>query len=190
MSVLKAFNNLSSNNLTIGQKLKIPTSTSGTTQNIYTVQSGDTLYKIATQNNTTVDILKELNNLTNNTLSIGQQLMLPSKEIIEVPSNTINYTVKKGDSLYALAKTYNTTVDNIKTLNNLTSNTLSIGQILKIPTTEIIETPTTTITYTVVPGDTLYSIAREYNTTVNNLKSLNSLTSNILSVGQTLIISP
>lgn len=116
--------------------------------------------------------------------------MLPSKEIIEIPSNTINYTVKKGDSLYAIAKTYNTTVDNIKTLNNLTSNTLSIGQILKIPTTEIIETPTTTVTYTVEPGDTLYSIARQYNTTVNNLKELNSLTSNILSVGQTLIISP
>ena len=170
--------------------LKLSSSTEPPTTNTYIVQSGDTLYKIASQNNTTVDILKELNNLTSNILAIGQQLKLPSTEIIEIPSTTINYTVKSGDTLYALAKTYNTTVDIIKTLNNLTTNKLSIGQILKIPKTEIIETPTSTITYTVKPGDTLYSIAREYNTTVNNLKELNNLTTNILLVGQTLIISP
>ena len=42
------------------------------------------------------------------------------------------YTVKKGDTLYSIANAYNTTVDNIKNKNNLTSNTLSIGQILLI----------------------------------------------------------
>ena len=190
ISELKALNNLTSNTLTIGKILKLPTSNKQTNNNTYMVQPGDTLYKIASLNNTTVDILKELNNLTSNTLSIGQQLTLPSKEIIEVPSTTINYTIKSGDTLYGIAKQYNTTVENIKKLNNLTSNTLSIGKILQIPTTEIIETPTTTITYTVKPGDTLYSIARTYNTSVNNLKELNNLTTNILSVGQTLIISP
>ena len=157
---------------------------------MYTVQSGDTLYKIASLNNTTVDILKELNNLTSNVLSIGQKIILPTTEIIEIPSTTTNYKVQSGDTLYGIAKKYNTTVDIIKQQNNLTSNTLSIGQTLKIPSTDIIETPTTTITYIVQPGDTLYSIAREYNTTVNNLKSLNNLQSNILSVGQSLIISP
>lgn len=190
ISELKALNNLTSNTLTIGKILKLPTSNKQPNNNTYMVQPGDTLYKIASLNNTTVDILKELNNLTSNTLSIGQQLTLPSKEIIEVPSTTINYTIKSGDTLYGIAKQYNTTVENIKKLNNLTSNTLSIGNMLKIPTTEIIETPTTTITYTVKPGDTLYSIARTYNTSVNNLKELNNLTTNILSVGQTLIISP
>ena len=190
ISELKALNNLTSSTLTIGKILKLPTSNKQPNNNTYMVQPGDTLYKIASFNNTTVDILKELNNLTSNTLSIGQQLTLPSKEIIEVPSTTINYTIKSGDTLYGIAKQYNTTVENIKKLNNLTSNTLSIGNMLKIPTTEIIETPTTTITYTVKPGDTLYSIARTYNTSVNNLKELNNLTTNILSVGQTLIISP
>ena len=190
ISELKALNNLTSNTLTIGKILKLPTSNKQPNNNTYMVQPGDTLYKIASLNNTTVDILKELNNLTSNILSIGQQLTLPSKEIIEVPSTTINYTIKSGDTLYGIAKQYNTTVENIKKLNNLTSNTLSIGNMLKIPTTEIIETPTTTITYTVKPGDTLYSIARTYNTSVNNLKELNNLTTNILSVGQTLIISP
>lgn len=73
-------------------------------------------------------------------------------------------------------------------LNNLNTNTLSIGQILKIPTTKNLEVPTTTVTYTVKPGDTLYSIARQYNTTTNNIKQLNNLTTNLLLVGQTLLI--
>lgn len=81
-------------------------------------------------------------------------------------------------------------MDNLKQLNNLTTDTLSINQQLQIPTSEFIETPTTTITYTVSPGDTLYSIARTYNTTVNNIKTLNNLTTNLLTVGQQLLISP
>ena len=133
--------------------------------------------------------IKELNQLINDTLSIGQVLLIPSTEIIELPTTESNYTIKKGDKLYAIAKKYNTTVDQIKQLNNLTTNTLSIGQVIKIPTTEIIEIPTKTITYTVKPGDTLYSLAKEYNTTVNNIKEKNNLTTNLLSVGQTLLIS-
>ena len=183
---LKQINNLTSNNLSIGQILKLPTQT----PNTYTVKSGDTLYRIATQNNTTVDILKQLNNLTDNTLTIGQVLILPPTEIIEIPTTTTTYTIKSGDTLYSIAKKYETTVDKIKQLNNLSNNTLTIGMQLKIPTTQYIETPTTTITYTVIPGDTLYSIARTYNTTVNNLKELNNLSSNILTVGQRLLISP
>ena len=191
---LKRINNLTSNTLSIGQMLKlsdvVQDDSNNQLNNTYTVKSGDTLYKIATQNNTTVDILKELNNLSSNTLSIGQVLKLPSTEIIEIPTTTITYTIKLGDTLYSIAKKYDTTVDKIKQLNNLTSNTLSIGQQLQIPTTSFIETPTTTVTYTVIPGDTLYSIARKFNTTVNNIKSLNNLSNNLLVVGQQLLISP
>ena len=188
---LKQLNNLTTNNLSIGQTLKLPTK-AGTAipTNIYTVKAGDTLYRIATQNNTTVDILKKLNNLTTNTLTIGQVLILPPTEIIEIPTTTTTYTVKSGDTLYSIAKKYNTTVEKIKQLNNLPNTTLTIGKQLQIPTTQFIETPTTTITYTVVPGDTLYSIARTYNTTVNNIKELNNLPSNLLTVGQQLLISP
>lgn len=183
---LKQLNNLTNNTLAIGQILKLPTQT----PNTYTVEAGDTLYRIATQNNTTVDILKRLNNLTDNNLTIGQVLILPPTEIIEIPTTTTTYTIKSGDTLYSIAKKYETTVDKIKQLNNLSNNTLTIGMQLQIPTTQYIETPTTTITYTVIPGDTLYSIARLYNTTVNNIKELNNLTSNILTVGQQLLISP
>ena len=187
VDTIKQLNNLTSNNLSIGQILKLPTTS---TTNTYTVKAGDTLYRIAARNNTTVDILKQLNNLTTNTLSIGQILKLPSTEIIEIPSTAINYTIKAGDTLYSIAKKYDTTVDKIKQLNNLTTNTLSIGQQLTIPTTQFVETPTTTKTHTVVPGDTLYSIARNYNTTINNIKSLNNLTTDILTVSQQLLISP
>ena len=67
------------------------------------------------------------------------------------------HTVKSGDTLYSIAKRYGITVDELKRINNLTSNTLSIGQILKIKGQE---EPEGNIFYTVVKGDTLYSIAK------------------------------
>lgn len=149
----------------------------------YTVVNGDTLYAIARKYNTTVDAIKSLNNLTSNTLSIGQVLKIP---VSNAESNYITYTVMNGDTLYAIARRYNTTVDAIKNLNNLTNNTLSIGQVLKIPVTT---TESNYITYTVVNGDTLYAIARRYNTTVDAIKSLNNLTSNTLTIGQILKIN-
>ncbi len=93
------------------------------------------------------------------------------------------YKVVKGDTLYKIAQEFNTTVDEIKRLNNLTSNNLAIGQELKIPTTT-----TNYQTYKVVGGDTLYKIAQEFNTTVDEIKRLNNLTSNNLAIGQELKI--
>lgn len=176
---LKQANNLTSNLLSIGQNLLIPTKESEATTNEYIVQKGDTLYGIANKFNTTVDNLKSINNLTTDSLSIGQVLKLPS-----TTASTNTYTVKSGDTLYGIANKYNTTVDTLKSLNNLTSNTLSIGQVLKLPGSSA----TSTDTYTVKSGDTLYAIANKYNTTVDALKSLNNLTSNTLSIGQTLKI--
>ena len=105
------------------------------------------------------------NNLNSTLLSIGQILKIPITDE-ETPSteNYITYTVKSGDNLYAIARNYNTTVNEIMTYNNLKSNLLSVGQVLKIPTS--INT-----TYTVKSGDTLYSIANKYNTTVDQIKS-------------------
>ena len=188
---LKKLNNLTSNTLSIGQILKLPKPadidepSQEPTNITYTVQSGDSLYKIATKYNTTVDAIKKANNLTNNLLSIGQVLTIPTTTISEeVPEpNYFNYKVVSGDSLYKIAKKYNVTVDSIKELNNLTSNLLSIGQTIKIPTTSTNER-----TYIVKSGDSLYSIAKEFNTTVDNLKKLNNLPSNMLSIGQMLII--
>lgn len=190
VSELKTLNNLSTNNLDIGQVLKIPTETSEEAPSeegeiIYTVKSGDSLYRIASLYNTTIDEIKSLNNLTSNTLSIGQKLKIPGTSE-ESSTEYVTYTVVSGDSLYSIAKKYNTTANEIKEFNNLDSNLLSIGQILRIPTSTSSES--TYLNYTVVSGDNLYSIARRYNTTVDEIKTLNNLTSNTLSVGQTLKI--
>ena len=156
---------------------------SGTTTSTYTVKKGDTLYSIANTYNTTIDNIKKLNNLNSNNLSIGQVLKIAPTELTET------YTVKKGDTLYSIAKKYNTTVNELKQLNNLTNDTLSIGKSLLVPAGEITEDIiTTNQTYTVKSGDTLYSIAREYNTTPEELRTLNNLATNLLSVGQKLII--
>ena len=98
------------------------------------------------------------------------------------------YIVKKGDSLYSIAQKYNTTVDNLKSLNNLTSNTLQVGQVLRVPEQEDTTSPVEGQKYTVVSGDTLYGIARQFDISVDELKRLNNLTSDILSIGQVLII--
>lgn len=100
-----------------------------------------------------------------------------------VPEQTDYYTVKAGDTLYAIARKFGTTVDKLKHLNNLSSNNLSIGQKLLV-TDELQEEGV----YTVQKGDTLYSIAKKYNTTVDKIMRMNNLSTNMLSVGQKLVI--
>ena len=147
----------------------------------YTVQSGDTLYGISKQFGVSVDELKRINNLTSNTITKGEILKIPSTV------TTIDYVVKKGDSLYSIAKRYNTTVKDITRLNNLTSNNLTVGQLLIIAIDDnATSTPTTYKDYVVKKGDSLYSIANKNNITVDELKKINNLTSNMLSIGQVL----
>ena len=191
---IKAINNLSSNTLSIGQKLKIPNNDIidkgddidiPLLPNTYIVQSGDTLYKIANNYGVTVNELKDLNNLTSNTLSIGQEIKIPEYNI-EIPNS---YVVEKGDTLYSIANKYNVKIDDIKNINNLTSNTLSIGQILLLPNNinqniNDIEITDDYDYYTVKKGDTLYSISNIYGISVDELKELNNLTTNTLSIGE------
>lgn len=147
----------------------------------YKVMAGDTLYSIANKLDTSVDELKKLNKLTNNTLSIGQILKIPTK-IVDIGDTDI-YQVMSGDTLYSLAKKYNITVEELKNLNDLDGDNLVVGQLLNVPSGL-----STANTYIVGLGDTLYSIAKEFNTSVNTLKEINNLTNNLLSVGQKLFI--
>ena len=187
---LKSLNNLTSNNLTIGDSLIVKDS-SGNSDNsssadnnkYYIVKKGDSLYSIARSNNMTVDKLKSLNNLTSNILFIGQKLIISSGSKV---SNNV-YVVKKGDTLWSIANNFNVSVNDLKNANNKSNNSLSIGEQLIIPGKSTGENVSTTI-YTVKSGDNLYSIARRYNVTVNEIKSLNNLSSNLLSIGQKLSI--
>ena len=179
---IKKLNNLSSNNLSIGQVLKLSYDAengSAEESNIYTVKKGDSLWLIANKYGTTVDELASANGLKSNTLSIGQTLIIPEKK---ESTSEISYVVKKGDSLWLIANKYDTTVEKIKSTNNLKSNTLSIGQLLVIPSSSEF------ITYTVKKGDSLWLIANKYNTTVDNIKKLNNLSSNNLQINQKLIL--
>ena len=147
--------------------------------NYYTVKSGDSLWSIAKKYNISVEDLKEENGLTNSLLTIGDVLKIPTIEATEDKKNL--YVVKKGDSLYKIAQNYDTTVSELMELNNLTSTNLSIGQLLEIPTMNIDNG-----IYIVKKGDSLYKIARENNTTIDNLISINNLSNTLLSVGQKL----
>lgn len=178
---LKSANNLKTNTLSVGQKLVIPSiSVSPEVSDTYIVQKGDSLWSIANKFNMTVSELKNLNNLTNNLLSIGQVLKIKDSS----NNGKTTYTVQKGDSLWVIANKYGITTEELKSYNNLTSNLLSIGQVLKIPQGK---TSTENI-YIVKKGDSLWTIANRYNTTVEKIKVLNNLTSNLLSIGQQLKI--
>jgi peptidoglycan DL-endopeptidase LytF len=215
VSSMKEANGLSSDTIRIGQTLIIPViigaqtngneaeATSPTSVQAqgtkYTVVSGDTLYSIAKRFGVTVDALRSSNKLTSDILSIGQVLTINSgntatPETPPTPAQT-NYIVVSGDTLYSIAKRFEVTVDGLRGSNKLTSDILSIGQVLTIPignTVNPVPAPepvqTRPTTYTVVPGDTLYSIAKRFGITVDVLRSTNRLASDILSVGQALTI--
>ena len=103
------------------------------------------------------------------------------------------YTVKSGDTLWGISKNYNLTVSQIKQWNNLSSDLILVNQKLSVEAPEATEAPKSApapaATYTVKSGDTLWGISRTYSTTVNALKSLNGLTSDLIRVGKVLKVS-
>lgn len=148
--------------------------------NYYVVKKGDSLWSIARANGLTVNELKALNNLSSNVLNVGQRLIVGKES-----SN--DYVVSAGDTLWAIARKFNVSVDDIKALNNLSSNNLSIGMTLKIPPYSNKKNEETNV-YVVKSGDSLWSIARMFNSTVDEIKSLNGLKSNVLRIGQRLVV--
>ena len=189
VNIIRELNNLTTDTLQIGQQLLIPSQIDNEqpTQIVYTVKKGDSLWTIARQYDTTIAAIKELNNLTSNVLSIGQQLYIPTSGSTDNTPDTdtqdeVIYIVQRGDSLWLIAQKYNINVNDLKQANNLTSNTLQIGDKLIIPG----QSSSTMNTYVVQPGDSLWLIARNNNTTVEQLKLLNNLTSNTLQIGQVL----
>ncbi len=199
VSEIKKLNYLTGDSLVVGQVIRIPEvytpfdEISVPNYINYTVKRGDNLYSIAREYGVDVNTLMQDNALSSTVLRIGQNLKIRVSKELEVEecfgedyipneTNTL-YMVKKGDSLYSIARKYQTSIDDIVSLNNLKNNNLSIGQVLKIPNSS-----NSGITYQVVKGDNLYSIARKFGTTVDTIKKKNNLTSNNLSIGQILKI--
>ena len=152
-------------------------------------------YQLRDDINTNLDFYEILRNINDNSMIIKYgNVYLNNLEIPNIIYQTISkylnnnsiYIVKSGDSLYSIARKFNTTIDDIKKINNLTSNNLSINQKLIIPQNN--NTNNNDNIYIVKSGDSLYSIARKFNTTVDDIKKNNNLTSNLLSINQRLII--
>lgn len=88
-----------------------------------------------------------------------------------------DYVVKKGDTLYSISKKHDLSVNELKELNGLKTNTIKTGSSLKVSKTIVIK-----------KGDTLYSLAKKNKTTVSKLKELNGLKSNLIIIGQKLVV--
>ncbi len=189
---IKRANKLPSNTLQLNQQLIIPKA-------FHTIGTGDYLTVLAKNYQTSVQAIKEANGLTNDATKLGQTLLIPrlindqSTTPNPVANTSILYTVVSGDSLSVIAKNNGTTVEALKSVNNLSTDILSIGQVIAIPSVTttpdpVEETKQEAKTYTVVSGDSLSVIAKNNGTTVEALKSTNNLSTDILSIGQVLTI--
>jgi len=211
VSDIKRWNNLKSNMIYVGQKLKIYSSTppsktssvtstnttnqtsssSAKTQNIvHVVKSGETLSGIASKYGVSVNNIKNWNNLSSDKISIGQKLIInPTEQTSSKTSTQQIHVVKRGETLSGIASKYGVSVDNIRNWNNLSSDKITIGQKLIINPTEQTSSKTETQQIHVVKsGETLSGIANKYNTTVDAIKKANNLKSNKIYVGQKLKI--
>lgn len=184
----------------------------------YTVKSGDSLSKIGAAHKVSVADLKKWNNLKSDLIFVGQKLAIqgsaaapsqpaqptqptqPSQPSQPTPSTT-TYTVVSGDSLSKIGNKFKVSVADLKKWNNLKSDLIFVGQKLKVNGTATAPAPTqptqptqpappsTETTYTVVAGDSLSKIASKFSVTVAKLKEWNNLRSDIIYVGQKLVIS-
>jgi len=202
----------------------------------YTVKAKDNLNAIAEKYGTTVNEIKKLNNLKGNNLSIGQVLKIASKsgavaDAPAIPSQTakvetpvaatqqteatttdptmIEHTVAAKEFLGKIAEKYGTTVEEVKKANNLSGNNLRIGQKLKIPATKNVaenkvvsvseptssttasnndtaKTPDAAGTHTVLRNETIFTVAKQYGVTAYQLRKLNNLPDNAITIGQVL----
>ena len=182
-------------------------------QQVHTVQPGETLYSIARRYDRTVDEVAQANGLSEpyiihagNRLTIppvggAPQAPAPAPAEQQQPTGTTTYTVQRGDSLASIAAQFGTTYIELARMNNIADpDVLHVGQVLQVPAPAGTQAPAdsgsttpatqpTTATYTVQRGDSLATIAAQFNTTYIELARLNGITNpDVLRVGQVLIV--
>ncbi len=137
----------------------------------YVVRRGDTLRSVAREFDTTVDELMRLNpGIRRDELFTGQRICVPSRR--PCPRGSREYVVRRGDTLRSVAREFDTTVDELMRLNpGIRRDELFTGQRICVPSRR--PCPRGSREYVVRRGDTLRSIAREFDTTVDELRRLN-----------------
>ena len=218
---LKSWNHLSSNLIYVGQKLVIGQKKSTvqqqqgkkepqqtTSNETYTVKSGDSLWKIATNHNMSVSQLKNLNKLSNDMIFVGQKLVVSEKKQSAPSQNQVTkpstYTVKSGDSVWKIAHECGMSMNELVSLNGIKNNLIFPGQVLKVKAGAKAENVSksetsgsknqnaasngSSSTYTVKSGDSVWKISHEHGMSMDELKSLNGLKDNLIIPGQVLKI--
>jgi LysM repeat protein len=165
---------------------QVPSCPEGT---LYTIIPGDSYFGLAKRFNLTVDELIAANPGTNpQNLQIGQQICIPLSPIGQCPGG-FNYVIKPGDTYYSIARKFGTVVPALIAANpGVDPNMLMIGQSICVPAPQPITCPGGNV-YTIVSGDTFFSIAGRFNTTVEALIAANpGINPNNLSIGQVICI--
>ncbi|WP_158651617.1 LysM peptidoglycan-binding domain-containing protein [Mesobacillus jeotgali] len=145
----------------------------------YTVKKGDTLYSLAKEFDTSVEMLQEVNSLPSELIKAGQKLEVP------VEAEAGIYIVKKGDTLFSLAKKYGVTLIDLKRENKLVNDSIYVGQALSVPTHGFENNEGI---YIVNPGDTLFNISQRFGVSLKELKQANGLKEDMVLIGQQLVI--
>jgi len=211
---IRQWNGLSGNKIVAGHTLKvysdsgphgIPTKTSNENNTVkssnveyYTIKKGDTIWDIAEANNVSVAQLKKWNDMTSNKIIAGKTLKIYSgnknnvttnSTVSKTPDGTNKHTIRKGETLSQIAEKYKVSTDDIRKWNNLNDDNIIAGQklIIKSDKSEgFADASGNNIYHIVNSGESLYSIAKIYNTTVARLKSINNLDGSQIQVGQKL----
>ncbi|WP_446728857.1 N-acetylmuramoyl-L-alanine amidase [Photobacterium sp. SP02] len=160
------------------------------------VASGESLSVIADKYNSSVQAIRQMNQLSSNVVKVGQILRIPagktashssgttnsSAAVASITHSTVVHTVQRGEFLGKIASRYKVTVDSIRQANALRSDELAVGQKLNIPVQRKL------VEHTVRRGEFLGKIATHYGVSVSSIRQANQLSSDTLAVGQKLKI--
>ncbi len=203
---LKKWNNLSSNKIIAGKTLKIYSNagpntnpTGNTTTNKtgkvvnYKIKKGDSIGQIAETHNVSVSDLRKWNNISGNKIIAGKTIKIYTSSsktnttTKKTSSGSTYHTVKRGETLSQIAEKYKVSIASLREWNNISGNKIIAGKQLKIKKDTKNNTSGNNSKYHLVSrGESLYSIAKKYNTTIQKLKSLNKLSNNNIKAGQKL----
>ncbi len=134
----------------------------------YTIQQGDTFFLLAQRFHTTVAAIMAANpGVDPYNLQPGQVICIPGAPQVPCPPGTFPYTIQQGDTFFLLAQRFHTTVAAIMAANpGVDPYNLQPGQVICIPGAPQVPCPPGTFSYTIQQGDTLFKLARRFNTTV------------------------